>query len=108
MNIGVLIGLFFPPMRHLKCQKERYTYIELKKNEPVTKIEQVFEAGTEELHDHNVVLSLVAVVLHHGNTHATLHHLWKIQLNGEGSQIQIIGFYILSEMIQRWLIFWII
>ena len=41
----------------------------------VAKVEEVLEAGAEELHDHDVVVMLHPVILDQGDSHPTLHHL---------------------------------
>ena len=41
----------------------------------VAKIEEVLKAGTEELHDHDVVVMLHPVILDQGDAHPALHHL---------------------------------
>ena len=42
---------------------------------PVAEVEEVLEAGSEELHDHHIVFALLAVVSDEGNAHSSLHHL---------------------------------
>ena len=42
---------------------------------PVAEVEEVLQAGSEELHHHHVVVVLGAVVLHQGDAHSSLHHL---------------------------------
>ena len=46
---------------------------------PVAEIEEILEAGTEELHHHHIVVVLGAVVLHQGDAHPSLHHLDRAQ-----------------------------
>ena len=41
----------------------------------VAKVEEVLEAGAEELHDHDVVVMLHPVILDQRDSHSSLHHL---------------------------------
>ena len=42
---------------------------------PVAEVEEVLQAGPQQLHHHHVVLALAAVVLDKGNPNTSLHHL---------------------------------
>ena len=41
----------------------------------LTKVEEVLEAGAEELHDHDVVVMLHPVILDQRDSYSALHHL---------------------------------
>ena len=45
---------------------------------PVAEVEEVLEAGPQQLHHHHVVLPLAPVVLDKGDAHTSLHHLVTI------------------------------
>ncbi len=47
---------------------------------PVAEVEEVLQAGPQQLHHHDVELPLRAVVLHLGYPHPTLHHLHTQQI----------------------------
>ena len=44
---------------------------------PVAEVEEVLQAGPQQLHHHHVELPLAPVVLHKGDAHSSLHHLLK-------------------------------
>jgi hypothetical protein len=56
---------------------------------PVAEVEEVLQAGTQQLHHHDVELSLCAVVLYLGYPHPTLHHLHTKQIYLRGYSLDI-------------------
>mmetsp|Transcript_22320 Transcript_22320/g.46874 ORF Transcript_22320/g.46874 Transcript_22320/m.46874 type:complete len:427 (-) Transcript_22320:824-2104(-) len=64
------------PSKQLVRQHEH----RLERKPPVAKVEEVFERGTQQVHDHDVVVPLDAVPPHHGDPDAPLEDLVQLRL----------------------------
>jgi hypothetical protein len=60
---------------------------------PVAKVEEILETWSEELHDHDIVLALCAIVLDQGYAHSALHNLVKLALH---VQLRVLGLGVLK------------